>query len=120
ESLAGSFPIEEDVTFEEVLSQIDIKTQVENVIYRLNIQFSELKTIVEAHTGFIKALRTKNEAFRINETKYLSDEEEKELEECEKLKDELGQIVDIIDLSEKYERFLDLTRKVITSEDKVS
>lgn len=53
--------------------------QVENVIYTLNVQFSELKTIVEAHTGFIKALRTKNEAFRIGKTVYLSDEEDREL-----------------------------------------
>ncbi|KAF8354315.1 hypothetical protein PRIPAC_95938 [Pristionchus pacificus] len=110
---------EEDITFEQVLSQINIKTQVENVIYTLNVQFSELKTIVEAHTGFIKALRTKNEAFRIGKTVYLSDEEDRELKECEKLKEELAEIVDIIDLTEKYERFLELTRKILLSEDKI-
>lgn len=62
-----------------IMMMILVLQQVENVIYTLNVQFSELKTIVEAHTGFIKALRTKNEEFRIGKTIYLSDEEEKEL-----------------------------------------
>ncbi|GMR60979.1 hypothetical protein PMAYCL1PPCAC_31174, partial [Pristionchus mayeri] len=94
--------------------------QVENVIYTLNIQYSELRTIVEAHTGFVKALKTKNEAFRVTETKYLSEEEEGQLEEYEKLKEELGQIVDISDLSERFERFQELTRKIVNSEDKIA
>ncbi|GMT36357.1 hypothetical protein PFISCL1PPCAC_27654, partial [Pristionchus fissidentatus] len=91
--------------------------QVENVIYRLNVQFSELKTIVEAHTGCIRALREKNDAFRVNEMRWRSEEEEKEMREYEKLEEELKTVVDIIELSEKYERYLQLTQKIVNSED---